>query len=218
MSITCGCRLIFNWIRNTASIQAADGKASDLFQVASLLMKTMKALALSLSSHWKKIEGHSDDVPVDARQSTSYIITVGLDAQFALDRPMSVYPKTHGDILSDCLDAIAVCARDIWSVHNALESSSSRRHESGSTVNGTSETPSDCQLERNRSCRRVCCELTKTLSCGRSDSQDITPCLCGLLLLPDTLNHRVLSSSKDVEAFQYDCTMMLYGKLSNCGM
>jgi hypothetical protein len=181
-------------------------------------MKTLKALALSLSSHWKKIEGHNVNVPVEARRSTSYVIRVGLDAQFALDRLLSVYPKIHGDILTDCLDAIAVCARDIWSVHDALESNASRRHESGSTVNGRTVTPSDCQEKINQSCRHVCSELTKTLSCGRSDSHDITPCLCGLLVLPDKLNHSVLSSSKDLEAFQYDCTMMLYGKLSNCGM
>lgn len=218
MSIACGCRLIFNWIRNTVSIEAVDGEASGLFQLASLLMKTLKAVMLSLATHWKKIEGHSVDVPVEARQSTSYIITLGLDAQFALDRLLSVYPKTHGDILTDCLDVIAVCARDIWSVHHALESNAFRRHESNSAAKGTSETASDCQKEMNRSCRGVCCELTKTLSCGHSDSHDITPCLCGLLLLPDTLNHNLLSSSKDGEAFQYDCTMMLYGTLSNCGM
>jgi hypothetical protein len=188
-------------------------------------MKALKALVISLSSHWKKIEGHSADVPVEARQSTSCVIRVGLDAQFALGRLMLAYPKTHGDILTDCLDAIASCARDTWAVHHVLDSGTSKKPESCSAVNETSETPSDgikvgdCQEKMERSCSRVCCELTKTLSCGFSDShEDTTPCLCGLLLLPDTLNRRVHSSSKAVEAFQYDCTMMLYGKLSNCGM
>jgi hypothetical protein len=188
-------------------------------------MKALKALVISLSSHWEKIKGHSADLPEVARQSTSCIIRVGLDAQFALGRLMSAYPKTHRDILTDCLDAIAGCARDIWAVHHVFDSGTSRKNESGSAVNEPSERPSDgikvsvCQEKIGRSCRRVCCELTKAVSCGFGDShEDITPCLCGLLLLPDTLNLRVLSSSKDVEAFQYDCTMMLYGKLSNCGM
>lgn len=225
ISISCGCCLIFNWIRSSAFVQAGDEQTSGFFQVANLLMKALKTLAISLSTNWKKIKGNSADLPEEARQSTSCIIGAGLDAQFAVGRLMLVYPKKHGDVLTDCLDAIAGCARDIWAVHHVLDSFSSKKPESDPAANETSERPSDgnkvgdYQEKMERSCRRVCFELTKTLSCGFNIShEDVMPCLCGLLLMPDTLTRRVVSWSENVEAFQYDCTMMLYGKLSNCGM
>ena len=220
-SISCGCCLIFNWIRSSAFVQAADELSSDFFQVTTILMRAMEALAISLSSHWKKTKENSADMTEEARQSTSCIIGVGLDAQFAVGRLMSAYPETHGNVVTDCLDAIAGCARDIWAVYHVLDSCSSKKPESGPTVSEMSERLSGGIKVRHyhekseRSCRRVCFELMKTLS---DSHKDLMPCLCGLLLMPDTQNRRVLSSSNDVEAFQYDCAMMLCRKLSNCGM
>lgn len=202
VSVSAGLCLLFRLISNEFH-EDVDEKVKALLQVASLLAKSLKSVVVSLTSHIKASNGILSDA---TDRILDCVSRVGLESQFTVDRAIVSFPKIHRDTIMDCLDAIFVCAREVWTVQ----------------LRSTEEEASDMVLDRvesskgdSRMCNGTCCTLKRTLSSGKGGGGKYwLPCLCKLLRLPDILDLRRLSSSNHGEMFQSDCAVVLLERAS----
>lgn len=204
VSVSTAFRLLLGLISSECK-EVADDEATALLEVACLLAKALKSVAFSLSSHCKKSKADLSD---EACRSVKCVIRVGLEAQFTVGRLITYLPKVHQDAIADCLDAIAVCARDTWAMH---------LRDPVSTAEDTSDMLLDaCEARECKAvfCDGTCCKLKKLLSCNDNDSRDWLPCLCKLLRLPGALDRHMATSSDLDHKYQCDCAMMLFERFS----
>ena len=204
ISVSTGLCLLFRLITNECH-EDVDDKVKALLQVASLLAKSLTSVAMSLASHYKTSNGTLSDA---ADRAVKCVSRVGLEGQFTVNRTVASFPKIHRDTITDCLDAISVCAREVWTIQL-----SSPDAEAAEMVLDRVES----NKSKSRICDGTCRKVRRTLSSdsGR-DGNYWLPCLCKLLRLPDTLPRQRPSSSDRGEMFQSDCTVVLFERLSTC--
>ena len=207
ISVSSAFRLLLSLISYECR-EAIDEKANEMFQVATQLANSIKTVALSLSSHCKKSKV---DISDDVFRCVNCVIRVGLEAQFAVGHVTTDLPKLYADMITACLDAVTVCARDIW----AMQSGPSNSTDETSTIMQLDET--EISICQTGSCGGLCCKLNKILSCDEKNSHNWLPCLCKMVRLPDALDGRMPTSTRD-EIFQCDCTLLLFERMSTTAM
>ena len=173
-------------------------------EISLLLMKALKAVALSLSSHCK---GSTIELSDEVYRCINYVIRVGLEDQFTLSQN-----ATHSDTFhDDFLDAIADCSREVLAIHSrpAVPAEST-------------EEAYDMELDKDEGsenqagyCNNCCCQLKKLFNPVKNAnySHDWLPCLCKLLRLPTILGRQTSTSSSHERGFQRDCAAILFERL-----
>jgi hypothetical protein len=199
-SVSNAFHLLLSLMPNDGELDAT----TSFSEIIRLLMKALKAVALSLSSHCKSSTTQLSD---ETYRCINYVIRVGLEDQFR-----SGQDSAHSDAFRDGFrDAIADCSRELFAMHSRPVAATAATEESD-----------DMQLDKDESsenqagyCSNCCFQLKKRFNRGMNanGSQDWLPCLCKLLAVPSILGRQTSTSTSHERDFQRDCAILLFERL-----